>query len=433
MSIEAPRRKPGSRSGISTGAHLLRLVVGAATLAALPGPASAADGAAFDGADVGVTYVDSALPPPMSVSAATASTPSSAGPTSTERGNPIYAALARGLDDYRSRWAGLPQLDIPRGPALRFGSTGPRVQQLRLRLGLASEGGFDATLEQALRAYQSAHGLPDDGIAGPRTLGSLNAGAAHYERLIELNLARARSLPADLGARFILVDAAEARLWMYEDGRPVDSMRVIVGRRDMATPALAGMIRHAMLNPYWNVPPDLVRERIAPNVLSQGLSYLAERRYELLSGWGDDAVPIDPASVDWRAVAAGRRELRVRQQAGGDNMMGEVKFEFPNDLGIYLHDTPDRHLFDSADRRQSSGCVRLEDARRLSFWLFGRDVFPLSRAPEQRLPLPAPVPIYITYFTAAPGETGIVFREDVYGRDRPALARIAAAGPTRSR
>jgi murein L,D-transpeptidase YcbB/YkuD len=425
MAIGAPERGSRAPAPFATGLRLVRLALGAAALAALPVPASASDGD-FDAAGVGVVYVDSALPPPMSASAAEA-------PPPTERSNPIYAALSRGLDDYRSRWGGLPQVSIPRGPALRSGSTGSRVRQLRLRLGLAPEGGFDSALEQALRAYQSAHGLPDDAVAGPRTLASLNAGAAHYQRLIELNLAPARSLPADLGARFILVDAAEARLWMYEDGRPVDSMRVIVGKPEMATPALAGMLRHAMLNPYWNVPPDLVRDRIAPNVLSRGLSYLAERRYELLSGWGDDAGPIDPGSIDWRAVAAGRRELRVRQQAGGDNMMGEVKFEFPNDLGIYLHDTPDRQLFDSANRRQSSGCVRLEDARRLSHWLFGRDVFPLSRAPEQRLPLPAPVPIYITYFTAAPGESGIVFRDDVYGRDRPALARLAGASASRSR
>ena len=430
MSSGTPGRGPETQT---PRLRLRRLVLGAAALAAFPAAASAADGTDFDASDIGVVYVDSALPPPMAASAAQGSGAGAAPSQAAEQANPIYAALARGLDDYRSRWGGLPQLNIPRGPALRPGSTGPRVRQLRLRLGLAAEGGFDAALEQALRAYQSAHGLPDDGIAGPRTLASLNAGAAHYERLIELNLARARSLPADLGDRFILVDAAEARLWMYEDGRPVDSMRVIVGRREMATPALAGMIRHAMLNPYWNVPPDLVRDRIAPNVLSRGLSYLDERRYELLSGWGDDAVRIDPADVDWRAVAAGRHELRVRQQAGDDNMMGEVKFEFPNDLGIYLHDTPDRHLFDAADRRQSSGCVRLEDARRLSHWLFGRDVFPLSRAPEQRLPLPAPVPIYITYFTAAPGETGIVFRDDVYDRDRPLLARVTGASPGRAR
>jgi murein L,D-transpeptidase YcbB/YkuD len=111
-------------------------------------------------------------------------------------------------------------------------------------------------------------------------------------------------------------------------------------------------------------------------------------------------------------------------------MMGEVKFMMSGDLGIYLHDTPDRNLFAQDDRRQSSGCVRLQDAQRLSRWLFQRGVAPRSSDPEQRVNLPEPVPVYITYMTAAPSEQGrgIVFRQDVYGRDAPLLARLASGG-----
>jgi murein L,D-transpeptidase YcbB/YkuD len=292
------------------------------------------------------------------------------------------------------------------------------------RLGLPGDGNFDAALVQALRAFQAAHNLPVDGIAGARTIAALNRGAAHYERLIALNIERARALPANLGRRFVLVDAADARLFMYEDGRPVDSMRVIVGKPESQTPMMASQIRYAVLNPYWNVPDDLVRSRIAPNVLREGLSYLQQRGYEILSGWADDAPEVDPASVDWAAVAAGRERLRVRQRPGDGNMMGEIKFRMPNELGIYLHDTPDRALFDAADRRLSSGCVRLEDAGRLSRWLFGRRVAASTPAPEQRVDLPNPVPVYITYFTAAPSEQGIAFRDDIYGRDEAMLARL---------
>jgi L,D-transpeptidase YcbB len=339
--------------------------------------------------------------------------------------NPLAEQLQEGLADYRLNWGSLPQVPVPAGPILRRGASGARVEALRQRLGLEFQGSFDSSLEEALRAYRAAHGLAAGAVADSATIESLNRGPEYYERIIERNIERARALPRDLGRRYILVDTAAARLWMYEEGRPVDSMRVIVGRPTDPTPMMTAYLRYAFLNPYWNVPDDLVRRRIAPNVLEQGVAYLRERGYELLSGQGDDARLVDPATVDWRAVADGRQELRVRQRPGPGNMMGAVKFEFPNDYGIYLHDTPERQLFSAADRRQSSGCVRLEDAQRLGQWLFGRRLAAGSSEPELRVDLPEPVPVYITYFTAAPSDRGIVFRDDAYGRDRPSLAEFS--------
>ena len=338
--------------------------------------------------------------------------------------NPLVAALEQGLADYRERWGSLPSVTVPSGATLRPGAAGPRVQALRARLGLAEEGIFDAELETALRDYRAAHGLGAGAIADAATIASLNRGPASYERIIETNIARARALPAELGRRFILVDTAAARLWMYEDGRPVDSMRVIVGRPTDQTPTIASSVQYAVLNPYWNVPDDLVRRRIAPNVLQHGLAYLRQKGYELLSDYGDDAQPVDPATVDWAEVAAGRRELRVRQLPGAANMMGALKFMFPNSNGIYLHDTPERQLFAGEDRRQSSGCIRLEDAPRLGEWLFGRRLATASTEPEVRVDLPQPVPVYVTYQTVVPGEQGLVFRSDVYGRDGTELAAL---------
>lgn len=343
--------------------------------------------------------------------------------------HPIYRELSDGLAQYRSRWGSLPQTEVPAGPVLRPGASGERVRLLRERLGLDPQGGYDAALTQAVRTWQGAHGLPVDGIAGGATLASLNRGAAYYERLIEANLERARALPANPGRRYILIDAAAAKLWMYENGRPVDSMRVIVGRPGEETPMLAAYVRHAVLNPYWNVPPDLVQRRIAPVVLQRGMSYLRDQGYEVLSGWGEDAERVDPATIDWRAVAAGRREVRMRQLPGPANGMGEIKFMLSDRLGIFLHDTPDRSLFGQDDRRLSAGCVRLEDARRLARWLFGRPISAPSGTPERRVDLAEPVPAFITYLTAAPGEDGIVFREDIYGRDAPLLARLETTPP----
>jgi murein L,D-transpeptidase YcbB/YkuD len=248
---------------------------------------------------------------------------------------------------------------------------------------------------------------------------SAQAGWAGEEggRLIRLNMERARALPADPGKRYVLVDAASARLWMYEGGRVRDSMKVVVGKPSEQTPIMAGLIRFAMVNPYWNIPPDLVRVRIAPGVLAQGPKFLKAKRYEVTSDWTDNAKAVDPATVDWRAVANGSKELPVRQLPGRDNAMGKMKFMLPNDLGIYLHDTPEKNLFAKADRRFSSGCVRVEDAARLARWLFGRPLTVKPGGTETRVDMPEPVPVYITYLTAAPEGKTIAFRSDVYGRD----------------
>lgn len=233
------------------------------------------------------------------------------------------------------------------------------------------------------------------------------------------NLDRVRALPATPAERYVLVDAASARLWMYEDGKVVDSMKVVVGRPDAETPAMAGLIRYAIVNPYWNVPPDLVQKTIANGVLKGGTKWLKANGYEVLSHYGEGGKLIDPAKVDWKAVSAGAAPPYVRQKPGGGNFMGKVKYEFPNAQGIYLHDTPERALLSREDRQLSNGCVRLEDADRLGRWLLnGKSIAKTGTKPEQRINLPTLVPVYITYLTAAPTDKGtIAFRKDVYRRD----------------
>lgn len=240
--------------------------------------------------------------------------------------------------------------------------------------------------------------------------------------LVQLNLERARAIPANPAKRYVLVDTAGARLYMFEDGRIVDSMKVVVGKPSEPTPMIAGLLSNAVLNPYWNVPQDLVRSRIAWNVNKNGLGYLKTKGYQTLSDWSDKPKVLSPARVDWKAVEAGTRELRVRQLPGNANFMGKVKFNFPNDQGIYLHDTPDKALLKEEVRFASSGCIRLEDAPRLGKWLFGKMPTAKKGAVEQVVPLEQPVPVYVTYLTAAPDEGRIVFRDDLYNRDRAQLA-----------
>ena len=238
-----------------------------------------------------------------------------------------------------------------------------------------------------------------------------------------LNLERARLLPS-ARTRHIVVDASSGRLWYYDAGQQVCTMKVVVGAQETQTPMLVGKLRWAILNPYWNVPEDLVRTNIAQNVLANGLKWLTTNGYQVFNSWDDMATPLDPTKLDWRAIRNGTRSVHVRQLPGGSNFMGKVKFEFPNPIGIYLHDTPDKGLMTKDARQLSSGCVRMEDAARMHRWLMGKPLPAAKKgSPEQAVPLPQMVPIYITYLTAMPEGNGqIAFRADPYARDGVQLA-----------
>jgi len=248
-------------------------------------------------------------------------------------------------------------------------------------------------------------------------------GGQQSQELLRLNLQRLRMLPGS--GRYVLVNAAAQRLQMVDNGRIVDEMKVVVGKPKNPTPVMAAYIRYAALNPYWEVPPDLAAERIAPNVVSEGLGYLKKHGYVVLSDWGETPQRVDPSTIDWQAVADGRIQVRVRQNPGPYNAMGRMKFMFPNREGVYLHDTPDKQLLQEAARLFSGGCVRLEDAPRLGRWMFGTTLNPKGAGPDERVDLPKPVPVYIAYLTAMPDGGQIVFYDDIYGRDG---AQLAASG-----
>ena len=344
--------------------------------------------------------------------------------------HPMFIELARGLKEYQATWGRLPQVSISSGPVLRKGSSGKRVNVLRSRFGLPA-GAYDERLVQAVKAYQRVHGLKDDGIVGRGTIASLNRGSNHYARRIAINMERAYRLPpTGRFDRYVLVDSSAAMAYLFAGDRPAEGMRVIVGEPETPTPMMAVLMTNAKANPYWNVPPELVRSLTAKRIRQQGLSYLKEFHYEVLSDWSANGQVIDPKSIDWRAIASGRKEptIRVRQLPGPWNSMGEMKFETPNDFGIYLHDTPRKELFDDESRWISNGCVRLEDYKRFASWVFG-GVPRLTSRPEQNFQLPRPVPVYFTYLTVAPAGHGVVFRPDPYGWD--ALAMPQMFGPAR--
>jgi murein L,D-transpeptidase YcbB/YkuD len=341
--------------------------------------------------------------------------------------NPLYAELRRGLVEYQRKWAILPQFTMPGGPALTIGSEGERVTLLRERLGLPVGSRFDGPLAARVSDYQKVHGLKADGIAGDDVIASLNLGAEHYEHVVMINMERARRLPAPGELkRHIIVDAGSAVVMMYDHDKLVGSMRAAVGAKDTQTPMMAALIRYANVNPYWNIPQSLQVKLIAPRVLEQGLTYLTDRHDEVFASGSPNSAPIDPATVNWQAVKDGTLKLRMRQGPGGGNSMGKIKFMMPNKFGIYLHDTPDKAVFDVDQRWISNGCVRLQDAPRLAAWLFG--AMPKGRDPdvEERVELPDPVPVFVTYLTVEATKDGIMFRADPYGRDPAVLARYFA-------
>lgn len=209
------------------------------------------------------------------------------------------------------------------------------------------------------------------------------------------------SARSNLRSRSVVVDAASATLFMMEGGRVVDSMRVIVGKPSSATPELQTSLTYTTLNPYWHAPMDLAQSLIAPRVLAEGYGYLKAKGYQVVNRFGTDAKVLDPKSVDWKAVAARREKVYIRQLPGPINSMGRMKFSLASGGEIYLHDTPKKDLFAEDVRNISNGCVRLEDAPRFARWLLGREPTVTSSEAEQQVPLPLAVPITITYLDPA--------------------------------
>jgi murein L,D-transpeptidase YcbB/YkuD len=244
------------------------------------------------------------------------------------------------------------------------------------------------------------------------------AGGQQDDPHVLASLDRLRLLPPK--GRAILVDVANAQLMMLEDGKVTDTMKVIVGKPDFPTPLLAGKIWYVTFNPYWHIPQDVAKRKVAPIVLKRGVKYLTLARYQTVAAFGGDKEePIDPKTVDWKAVAAGDAEVHIRQLSGPYNMMGKMKFGFDNDYGIFLHDTPHKDLFDKARRNLSLGCVRVEHPQELAQWLLGHEPpLPGDDSEQNVLIGKRGVPIYISYLTARPDDGKIAFADDVYKLDR---------------
>ena len=286
---------------------------------------------------------------------------------------------------------------------------------LRLKQQSASAILSDAAAAPSLAAHVDAVASPNPLYSALRD--AALAGGQQSDPHVVATLDRLRLIPGK--GRAILVDVANAQLSMLEDGKTIDTMKVIVGKPDFPTPLLAGTIWYVTYNPYWHIPQDVAKRKVAPIVIKRGVSYLKAARYQTVGGFGGEKeAPIDPASIDWKAVAAGDAEVTIRQLSGPNNMMGKMKFGFANDYGIFLHDTPHKELFAKAKRTLSLGCVRVERPPELAQWLMGHEPDVPGDDSEENVRIGKQgVPIYISYLTARPDGATIAFTDDVYKLD----------------
>lgn len=265
-----------------------------------------------------------------------------------------------------------------------------------------------------------------DGAVGAATIAAMNVPVVYRIRQITLAMERWRWLPRDLGQRYIRVNIANFKLMVIENDRVQLAMKVIVGQTYRKTPVFSGKMTYLVLNPYWHVPHNIVVKDKLPQ-MQKDPGYLAKNNFKIFEGWGAAAKQIDPHTIEWSKITPKTFKYRLRQDPGSNNALGRVKFMFPNEYNIYLHDTPSRELFTKTSRVFSSGCVRLESPIELAEFLLKDDprwnretiLAAIDKNEERSVTLRQPINVYILYFTVLVDENGqIEFRNDIYGRDK---------------
>ncbi|HEX2091042.1 MAG TPA: L,D-transpeptidase family protein [Longimicrobiaceae bacterium] len=334
-----------------------------------------------------------------------------------------YAALQREMERYRRLAVAGGWPKVPTGRDLKPGDrdSPARLEALRRRLmaeGLLADtaratGVYDARLAGAVAEYQARHSIEADSVLGAGTVASLNVPAANRLWQIAANLERFRWFPRNLGSRYILVNVPAFRLEAFEDGKKALEMKVIVGEEfeGRITPVFSDSMEYAVFRPYWMVTDDIAEKELLPKAAADP-GYLEANNYELFEENG---------------------KTRVRQKPGPKNSLGLVKYMFPNDYNIYLHDTPQDELFKEDVRAFSHGCIRLERPEQLGAWVLGwpeervRQAMQQEGADDRRVNLPRKVPVYIAYFTAYMRNGQVRFGNDLYKAD-DALIRAVARG-----
>jgi murein L,D-transpeptidase YcbB/YkuD len=354
-----------------------------------------------------------------------------------------YALLEQALPKYRqlAREPQLTELPALPGRSVRAGEPYAGAGELRKLLQAvgdmpAQEAGneeltLDAPLVAALKRFQERHGLEQDGTLGTETWRALTTPMAARVRQIEVTLARWRSLPPNPHQRAIFINVPRFRLYAMNSGDDRESamlqMDTVVGRnvKHLRTPVFHADLTHIVFRPYWDVPLNIAVNEILP-AARKDPAYFEREDYELVNSSGS-VVPFSRRKL--KEVASG--SLRIRQRPGVQNALGKVKFMMPNPYDVYLHDTPEQHLFERTARAFSHGCIRLAQPAAMAEWLLENDpewnaeriASAMNGAKPVQVNLAVPVRVYIVYATAIAREDGtVLFLSDVYGIDRQEMS-----------
>ena len=347
-----------------------------------------------------------------------------------------YLNLQSALKKYRKLAAKNESFRIPVGEMIRNGVSHERVRTLRNRLIFLGDlkatvtpnpTFFDVDLETAIKTFQFRHGLSVDGIVGDQTVAAMNISTRTRLRQIELNMERWRWLPRDLGNQYILVNIANFKLTVVEHRQPIMEMRVVVGKPYRKTPVFSQKMKYFVINPFWNVPTKLAVRDLAPKICSDP-GYLAANQIKVYKNWRHDSPEIDPELISWCTLTpVSFFPYKLQQASGPNNPLGKIKFIFPNKYAVYLHDTPDKSLFDKTLRDLSSGCIRVEKPYFLAEFLLKSDprwtkeaILDLFESSARKnIFLNEQIPVHLVYITTWADNEGVVhFRNDVYEQDR---------------
>ena len=351
--------------------------------------------------------------------------------------SPDYRALQRALENYRAIAAkgGWPK--VPPNMRIKAGQSGGFTAALASRLAASGDYSgapsasaraavYNVSLQEAVKRFQRRHGLTDDGVVSPLVTAEMNVPVEARIRQIELNMERWRWLPRDLGDRHILVNIPEMRLDVWDHGTTPVSMRVVVGKPDTQTPIFNDKMTYIVFAPVWNVPDDIAQKETLPAMLADP-GFLNRMNMEVMDASGNH---VDPTTIE----LASPEKYRFRQRPGTANALGLVKFMFPNQFNVYLHDTPVDSLFARASRSFSHGCVRLEEPEKLAAyvlhdqpeWTAERITEAMHAGEERIVKLKKSIPVYLGYWTArATLDQQVQFRKDVYGIDASQGIKLA--------
>ena len=347
-----------------------------------------------------------------------------------------YYSLRSRIQEYDSirKQGGWPSVEPAKRP-LSYGDTGPDVLALQKSLkargdlkGLSDSAFFDSVLTKAVFRFQERHGLKADGICGKSFFQALNVSIDDRITQMLINLERCRWMPHALPDRFLLVNIPEFRLHLIDERIEKKSIPVVVGKDIHQTVSFSGDMKTVVFHPYWVIPSGILYDEIIPAVI-RSATYLSRHDMEVVGASGR---LIPSASIDWNRFRKSGFPYTVRQRPGPNNPLGEVKFLFPNNHSIYLHDSPGKSLFSREKRTFSHGCIRVGDARALAEFVMSSEGWSnqavdsafISRR-ERWVTLSRSLPVYIVYFTAWVGQDGVLhFRDDVYKRDEKLKAEL---------